>query len=90
MIPDQVEKRDGRVVDFDESNIIYSIQRALTGTKTSFSAQLLYDLLEVRYLFNYPKNRVHVEEVQNFVEQVLMKEGLYEVARAFITYRTVS
>lgn len=87
MIPDLIKKRDGRIVPFEEDNIRTNIKRALEASNTDYPAALLYDLLEVRYLFNYKSKTISVEELSDFVEEIFMREGLYDAARAYITYR---
>ena len=78
MIPDLIKKRDGRIVPFEEDNIRTNIKRALEASNTDYPAALLYDLLEVRYLFNYKSKTISVEELSDFVEEIFMREGLYD------------
>ena len=86
-----VKKRDGRVVPFDPAKISAAIANALKETgeaPTSLSEKLsekVISTLEARYagLFGPPG----VEEIQDIVEEVLMKEGLFRTARAYILYR---
>ena len=69
-----VEKRDGRVVDFDPINIISAV-------KSAFADQIEGEITE-RY--NGPAK---IEDIQNLVEHALIDAHLYDVARAYTNYR---
>ena len=86
-----VRKRDGRVVPFDERRIATAIYKALTevgkgdeGLAGELAAEVT-KVLEARFgpLFGPP----HVEEIQDVVEEVLMRAGLPGAAKAYILYR---
>ena len=87
---DKIQKRDGRIVDFDKSKITNAIHKALTatgqgnGSTARKVANKVINLLNKRFRQNeIPK----VEEVQDIVEEVLILENLVETARAYILYR---
>ncbi len=87
---DKIQKRDGRIVDFDKSKITKAIHKALTATGQGNGptakkvADKVINLLNKRFHKNeIPK----VEEVQDIVEEVLILENLVETARAYILYR---
>jgi len=84
------QKRDGQVVDFDQTKITEAIFKALTATQTGGrqSAKKLSDQVVAitrKRLKNgeIPKQ----EEVQDVVEEVLILSELTETARAYILYR---
>ena len=87
---DQIQKRDGRLVDFDPKKIGKAVHKALTATGQGdgpiarrVTARVL-NLLAKRF----KKNEVpKVEEVQDIVEEVLILENLVETAKAYILYR---
>ncbi len=86
---DKVEKRDGRVVDFDQSKITDAIWAAAqsVGGRNKRLAERLSDKV-VEYLARTTdKNVPHVEEIQDAVEKVLIEEGHAKTAKAFILYR---
>jgi len=87
MIPDLIKKRNGQVVAFEEDNIRTNLRKALEASNTEYPVSLLYDLLEVRYLFRCKKKTISVEELSDFIEKVMMQEGLHDAARAYILYR---
>jgi len=86
---ERIIKRDGRIVEFDPEKIITAIWKALkaTGRDDRELAERLglqvVDKLEERYAGEMP----HVEEIQDVVEETLVENGLYEVAKAYILYR---
>jgi len=90
MPPLKVIKRDGRVVDFDKNRIIEAIWKAFkaTGLEDRALAEKLGDevvnLIDERFGLEYTP---HVEQIQDAVEETLVKHGLYEVAKAYILYR---
>ncbi|MFH0852361.1 MAG: ribonucleoside triphosphate reductase [bacterium] len=86
----QVQKRDGRVVDFDQVKITSAIHKAITATGQGNGPQAkklsekVINLLSRRFRKGeVPK----VEEIQDIVEEVLILEGYVETARAYILYR---
>ena len=87
---DQVRKRDGRLETFNQQKITNAILRAFAevgGKKDRSAPQLLSDqvvaALEARYAGSTPS----VEEIQDDVEDTLIKNGYSDVAKAYILYR---
>ena len=81
----RVIKRDGREVDFDSTKIKVAIEKA------NKNIQLLTDE-EICNVVNLIVNKcnsehIHVEDIQNLVENTLMELNYFEVARAYILYR---
>lgn len=88
----KVIKRDGREIDFDRRKIEIAIHKAINDVDDIYKVKdpeekikIIVDRLYQRY---YKRNKpVNVEDIQEDVETELMKEGLYEVAKAYIKYR---
>src|SRR3989344_1910982 len=87
---DKIQKRDGRVVQFDQSQIEKAVHKALTSTNQGDGpiarkvANKVVNLLNKRFRKGEtPK----VEETQDIVEEVLILENLVETAKAYILYR---
>jgi len=85
-----VKKRDGQIVDFDQSRIEDAIFKAITvtaqgdGKKAKRLANKVVKILNRRF----KKEEIpHVEQIQDVVEEVLIFEGLVETAKAYILYR---
>ena len=89
---DEVVKRDGAVVAFDRTRIedaIYAAARASgNGEGRPWAETLSWAvtaLLEERV--NGTGDFPHVEQIQDIVEEVLVKSGNPKVAKAYILYR---
>jgi len=86
----KIRKRDGSVVLFNQDKIagaIWKAAKAVGGQdqeKAKHVSDLVVKKLEERYNeLNIPS----VEDVQNLVESVLIKEGHDQTAKAYILYR---
>jgi len=86
----KVQKRDGRIEDFDLQRIEKAIFKAITasnqgdGKVSRKLTQKVIALLERRF----KKGEIPtVEQIQDIVEEVLILEGLVETAKAYILYR---
>lgn len=87
-----VEKRDGRVVDFDPHNIVAAVKSAFADLDKEVGPQeeqMIRDIAsqvqrEVRVRYTKPAK---IEDIQNLVEHALIEDHLYEVARTYTTYR---
>jgi ribonucleoside-triphosphate reductase len=89
---DRVVKRDGKIVDFDRKrieNAIYAAAQSVgNGTGRQWAEALSWavvGLLDQRFGSN--GHMPHVEEIQDVVEEVLVKSGSTQVAKAYILYR---
>ncbi len=86
----KVEKRNGKVVDFDVQKIEEAIYTALTFTKEGGEneARELSEKVMELLMRRFSREEVpHVEEIQNTVEEVLIMGDLTETARSYILYR---
>ncbi|MDR0544093.1 MAG: anaerobic ribonucleoside triphosphate reductase [Odoribacteraceae bacterium] len=80
-----VVKRDGRVVGFNEEKIRTAIRKAMLQTERGEDPELVQqitDRISVR-----GRERMTVEEIQDMVEEELMRGPRREVARKYIAYR---
>jgi len=87
---DKIVKRNGMVVSFDRKLIFSALEKA-------FYSENITDLVLVANLVDQVVNEVSarlddeaylsVEVVQDIVEEMLMKNGHYKVAKAYIIYR---
>jgi len=86
----KVQKRDGRIVDFDFDRIINAIFKAITATGQGDEAKAKKIADDVLKLFKrrFKNNGVPgVEQVQDIIEEVLIMEGLVDTAKSYILYR---
>ena len=88
----QVEKRDGRIVDFDPINIIAAVKSAFADLDKEIGPEeeaLIRDLAnqvegEIKERYAGPAK---IEDIQNLVEHALIEDHLYDVARTYTNYR---
>lgn len=89
----KIKKRDGRLVNFDESKIEQAIYKALIATgkpKFQLAQKLVQKVLKKMTLnsTSFDKSVVpSVEDVQDIVESILIEDGLSDTAKAYILYR---
>ena len=77
-----VEKRDGRVVDFDPVNIVVAVKSAFADLDKEVGPQeerMILDIAnqiegEIRERYNGPAK---IEDIQNLVEHALIEDHLY-------------
>jgi anaerobic ribonucleoside-triphosphate reductase len=86
----RIKKRDGSVVDFVQDKITKAVFKAMEacGVTDQAAAKTVSDIstfmLEDKFGgYTIPS----VEQIQDIVEMVLMKQGYHEVAKAYILYR---
>ena len=85
----KVVKRDGSIVDFNSGKIVQAIGNAFDSsgehcidTVNDFYSQIMSELHKLKKEEYYS-----VEDIQDVVENVLMKKGYYKTAKLFIKYR---
>lgn len=88
----KVRKRDGEIVPFDEGRIARAISRAIAAVEGKENVKLTEKIsgivvLELESRFGR-KGVPGVEEIQDIVEESLIKKGLSKVAKAYILYRS--
>lgn len=83
----KIQKRDGRIVEFDQSKIteaIFKAARAVGGKDRKLAKQLSDRVVaELEKLSGVPK----VEQIQDIVEKILIESGHAATAKAYILYR---
>jgi ribonucleoside-triphosphate reductase len=86
----KVQKRDGRIVDFDAVRITNAIYKAITVTGQGDGVRSRQVTDKVLKIFNrrFRNGEIAtVEQIQDIVEEVLILEGLVDTAKAYILYR---
>ena len=83
----KIIKRDGRVVDYDRQKIMAAIEKANTEVKGKEKANKEDIKNIIIYIEDFGKKRMLVEDIQDIIEQQLMKIGKYELAKRYIVYR---
>jgi ribonucleoside-triphosphate reductase len=85
----KIRKRDGRIVDFDANKITEAIWKAAqsVGGKDRSIAEKLTKEVVRRINEKFAGKIPTVEDVQDIVEKVLVENGHYKTAKAYILYR---
>ena len=83
----KIIKRDGREVDYDRSKIITAINKA--NAEVPEEEKISEEKIEqiVRYIEDRNKKRMLVEDIQDIIEQKLMAQGKFVLAKRYIIYR---
>lgn len=83
----KVTKRDGRIVDYDRNKIILAIQKA--NVEVDRYEQVSEETIDaiVASIENKRTDNLMVEDIQDMIEQKLMAERKYELAKKYIIYR---
>ncbi len=83
----KIIKRDGREVDYDRSKIITAISKA--NAEVPEEEKITAERMEaiVDYIEDRNRKRMLVEDIQDVIEQKLMGEGKFVLAKAYIIYR---
>lgn len=87
---DKVQKRDGRIVVFEQEEITEAIHKAVTATGQGDGeiskkvSDKVVSLLNRRFKKGETPN---IEQIQDIVEEALMLEDLVDTAKAYILYR---
>ena len=86
----RVNKRDGKVADFDIAKIATAIKQAFDACEREYNDNII-DFLALKVTADFePKvadGFVAVEDIQDSVETVLVQAGYADVAKAYILYR---
>lgn len=85
-----VIKRDGQIAEFNLAKISEAITKAFKATEKFYTEEII-SLLALRVTSDFQKKikdeTIHVEDVQDSVENVLEQTGYTDVAKAYILYR---
>ncbi len=83
----QVVKRNGTIVDFDQTKIANAIGKANNEVPEGERATEKEINEIIKSVLALKKKRILVEDIQDFIEEKLMAHGHYELAKKYIIYR---
>ncbi len=85
----KIIKRNGSEVDFDINKIIQAISKANNSTVSKeLSMSQIKDISEfVEFKLQKADRAYSVEEIQDIVENQIMAQGAFEVAKSYVKYR---
>ncbi len=83
----KVIKRDGRKVEYDRNKIVVAIQKANDEVEKyeKISEEKIYSI--VASIENRGVDEMQVEDIQDIIEQKLMQEKKFVLAKTYIIYR---
>ncbi len=85
-----IKKRDGRITEFTPGKITIAVQKAFVAVRGGIDPeplQTITDEVTVRLEEAFSETVISIEDVQNYVERVLMEKGFFDVAKDYILYR---
>ena len=82
-----VVKRDGRTVDYDRNKILLAIRKAnhVVGKEEAIDEEKIEQI--IAGIEALGRSKMQVEEIQDIIEQKLMEEGKFVLAKTYIIYR---
>lgn len=83
----KVIKRDGRAVDYNREKIEIAINKANREVKTKERATQEQIKEITKYVEELNKKRILVEDIQDIIEQQLMAQKNFELAKKYMIYR---
>ncbi len=86
----RIKKRDGTVVDFVQDKITNAVHKAMEshGIMDKHAAKTVSDIVTFMMEDKFGGYTIpSVEQIQDIVEMVLMKQGYHEIAKSYILYR---
>lgn len=83
----QVIKRNGNIVDFDQTKIATAIEKANCEVKPGERASKKEIDEIIDYILSLDKKRMLVEDIQDIIEEKLMENGHFELGKKYIIYR---
>ena len=85
----KIIKRNGSEVDFDINKIIVAVSKANAACKKEeLSPSQINEIAEyIEFKISKANRALSVEEIQDIVENQIMAQGAFEVARLYVKYR---
>jgi len=86
----QVKKRNGTVANFEQDKITSAMRRAFQACRAPISEEKLLEMsntVVAAVTQAFTEQTPSVENVQDAVELVILREGFLDVARSYIAYR---
>ncbi len=83
----KVQKRDGRMVDYDREKIIRAIQKANAEVELSEQASedMIHSILD--FVEDHAGDVINVETIQDMIESGLVNKNKYTLSKKYIIYR---
>jgi ribonucleoside-diphosphate reductase alpha chain len=85
----KVIRRSGQLVPWNHNKIEIAVRKAFLSLELDSSPAIPVAEAVSRSIAEENKQFIHIEDVQNLVEEELMKQGYFKVARSYIQYRAL-
>ena len=89
IVPTKVIRRNGQLVAWNHNKIEIAVRKAFLSLELDSSPAVQIAEAVSGAAAKDAKQFMHIEDVQNMVEEELMKQGYYKVARSYIQYRAL-
>ncbi|MDB6004172.1 MAG: ribonucleoside-diphosphate reductase, alpha subunit, partial [Prosthecobacter sp.] len=89
MVTTKVIRRNGQLVPWNHNKIEIAVRKAFLSMEMDSTPAVQVAESVSRSIINDGKQFMHIEDVQNLVEEELMKQGYFKVARSYIQYRAL-
>ena len=85
----KVRKRDGRIVSFNKNKVRNAIYKAFVSVDREDEEKVnkITEQVAIKLEKKYDGNILNVEDIQDVVEEILIKNNLVDVAKSYILYR---
>src|SRR5690606_28303657 len=85
----KVIRRSGQLVPWKHNKIEIAVRTAFLSIELDSAPAVQVAEAVSRHMAEENKQFMHIEDVQNLVEEELMKQGFFKVARSYIQYRAL-
>ncbi|HEY1052334.1 MAG TPA: ribonucleoside-diphosphate reductase subunit alpha [Prosthecobacter sp.] len=85
----KVIRRSGQLVPWNHNKIEIAVRKAFLSMELDSTPAVQVAEAVSRQVAEENKQFMHIEDVQNIVEEELMKQGFFKVARSYIQYRAL-
>jgi len=85
----KVIRRSGQLVPWNHNKIEIAVRKAFLSMELDSTPAVQVAEAVSRAVADENKQFMHIEDVQNLVEEELMKQGFFKVARSYIQYRAL-
>jgi len=89
IVSTKVIRRSGQLVPWNHNKIEIAVRKAFLSMELDSTPAVQVAESVSRAAAEENKQFMHIEDVQNLVEEELMKQGFFKVARAYIQYRAL-
>lgn len=82
----KIQKRNGKIVDYDGSKIIGAVNKAIAevGSTDNNISTIVEEIVKL-----HCKDMITVEEIQDLVVKTLLGLGVHDIANHYISYRAI-